>query len=180
MTPHDEWGYGGSNENILVELTIHGAPVKALVHFDRNGFAYTLDRATGRALVAERFGPANWAQGVDLGSGLPRRIHGMPRPPLRRRPPPARRDAHRRVLPPPASAPEVSAPSFSSRPRSRRSPTCSILPLNNLCMDLRIAASAYVAGEPFSGATIRMTAGPGAIGAASSRGTRRPRPSRGR
>src|SRR6185436_18917480 len=35
------------------------------------------------------------------------------------------------------------------------------VPLNNLCMDLRIGATAVVAGEPFSGATIRMVAGPG-------------------
>jgi PQQ-dependent dehydrogenase (methanol/ethanol family) len=71
VTPHDQWGFGASNENILVDLTVRGAPVRALVHFDRNGFAYTLDRATGKVLVAEKFGPANWARTVDLGNGLP-------------------------------------------------------------------------------------------------------------
>ena len=40
---------------------------KALVHFDRNGFAYTLDRETGELLVAEKYDPAvNWATGVDM------------------------------------------------------------------------------------------------------------------
>jgi glucose dehydrogenase len=33
---------------ILADLVIAGKPRKALVHFDKNGFAYTLDRATGR------------------------------------------------------------------------------------------------------------------------------------
>ncbi|HEU5219867.1 MAG TPA: PQQ-binding-like beta-propeller repeat protein, partial [Gemmatimonadales bacterium] len=73
LTPHDEWGFAGSNENILADLTFRGVPVKALVHFDRNGIAYTVDRGTGRLLVAERFGPANWAHGVDLSSAIPQR-----------------------------------------------------------------------------------------------------------
>jgi glucose dehydrogenase len=33
---------------------------------DRNGFGYTLDRATGELLVAEKYDPAvNWATKVD-------------------------------------------------------------------------------------------------------------------
>ena len=36
-----------------------------LVHFDRNGFAYTLDRDTGELLVAKKYDPAvNWATEV--------------------------------------------------------------------------------------------------------------------
>src|SRR5881392_501017 len=61
MTPHDEWDYDGVNEMVLFDATIGGKAVKALAHFDRNGFAYTLDRATGELLVAEPFGPVNWA-----------------------------------------------------------------------------------------------------------------------
>ena len=35
---------------------------KVLVHFDRNGFGYTLDRVTGELPVAEKYDPAvNWA-----------------------------------------------------------------------------------------------------------------------
>ena len=68
---NDEWGYGAANESILADLTVKGEAVKALVHFARNGFAYTVDRGTGRILVAEKYGPANWARGVDLTTGLP-------------------------------------------------------------------------------------------------------------
>ena len=52
-TPHDIWDYDAVNENILVDLPIGGATRKALVHFDRNGFAYTMDRATGEVLLAQ-------------------------------------------------------------------------------------------------------------------------------
>ena len=58
MTPHDEWDYDGVNEMILAEQNIGGTPRKLLVHFDRNGFAYTLDRINGELLVAEKYDPA--------------------------------------------------------------------------------------------------------------------------
>ena len=41
-----------------------------LAHFDRNGFAYTMDRNTGELLVA-KFDPAvNWATHVDMKSAV--------------------------------------------------------------------------------------------------------------
>ena len=68
MTPHDEWDYDGVNENILVDaMEIGGQPRDVLVHFDRNGFAYTLDRATGELLVAKKYDPmVNWATEVNM------------------------------------------------------------------------------------------------------------------
>ena len=72
MTPHDEWDYDGINENILADIEIGGAMRKVLVHFDRNGFGYTLDRVTGELLVAEKYDPAvNWATHVDMETGRP-------------------------------------------------------------------------------------------------------------
>ena len=41
------------------------------MNFDRNGFAYMLDRATGELLMAEPFVNVNWATGVDLKTGKP-------------------------------------------------------------------------------------------------------------
>src|SRR6266487_2795473 len=67
MTPHDEWDYDGVNEMILTDQQIGGQTRKILVHFDRNGFGYTLDRATGELLVAEKYDPTvNWATKVDM------------------------------------------------------------------------------------------------------------------
>ena len=62
MTPHDQWDYDGVNEMILADINVKGQPTKALVHFDRNGFGYTLNRETGALLVAEKYDPkVNWA-----------------------------------------------------------------------------------------------------------------------
>ncbi len=59
--------YDGVNEMILTDQTIDGKARKLLTHFDRNGFGYTLDRATGELLVAEKFDPVvNWATKVDM------------------------------------------------------------------------------------------------------------------
>ncbi len=44
---------------------------KVLVQFNRNAFAYTIDRATGEVLVAAPFANENWASGIDLRSGMP-------------------------------------------------------------------------------------------------------------
>src|SRR3546814_5773394 len=55
------------SEMILADIDVKGTPTKALVHFDRNGFAYTLNRETGELLVAEKYDPAvNWATHVDM------------------------------------------------------------------------------------------------------------------
>jgi PQQ-dependent dehydrogenase (methanol/ethanol family) len=52
MTPHDAWDYDGINEMILADINVKGNKVPALVHFDRNGFAYELDRRNGKLLLA--------------------------------------------------------------------------------------------------------------------------------
>ncbi|OQK15885.1 methanol dehydrogenase [Methyloprofundus sedimenti] len=72
MTPHDEWDYDGINETVLVDQKVKGAMRKTIVHFDRNGFGYTLDRVTGELLVAEKFDKSvNWATHIDMKSGRP-------------------------------------------------------------------------------------------------------------
>ena len=63
MTPHDEWDYDGVNEMILSDQQVNGQERKLLTHFDRNGLAYTMDRATGELLVAEKYDPkVNWTK----------------------------------------------------------------------------------------------------------------------
>jgi PQQ-dependent dehydrogenase (methanol/ethanol family) len=72
MTPHDEWDYDGINEMILADIKVKGQDRKALVHFDRNGLGYTLDRESGELLVAEKYDPAvNWTTGVDMDKNSP-------------------------------------------------------------------------------------------------------------
>lgn len=71
VTPHDGWDYDSISESIVAAIPgfNNGAPI--LAHFDKNGFAYTLDAATGKVLVAQTFVPVTWATGVDLTTGAP-------------------------------------------------------------------------------------------------------------
>jgi alcohol dehydrogenase (cytochrome c) len=69
FTPHDQWDYDGVNENVLLDLRIGGRQRKVLVQFNRNAYAYTIDRETGEVLVAAPFAYENWSSGFDLKSG---------------------------------------------------------------------------------------------------------------
>lgn len=161
VTPHDEWGFGGSNENILVDLTLGGIIQKVLVHFDRNGFAYTLDRATGRVLLAEKYGPANWARVIDVPSGSPQTDPRYSAPVAA---PAVRAPASRAAAPPTTSGICPGSIGAKSLQPAAFSPLTNLfyVPLNNLCMDLRTGPASYVAGQPFAGATSKLTVGPGA------------------
>ena len=74
MTPFDQWDYDGVNENILVDMEVDGKDRKTLVHFDRNGFAYVLDRVDGTLLRANKFVTVDWAEKVDLKTGRPIKV----------------------------------------------------------------------------------------------------------
>src|SRR5207302_11404818 len=71
LPPPANGDYGATGAMILADLTVDGKRIRALVHFDKNGFAYTLDRATGRLLRAAAFAPVTWAKSVDLATGRP-------------------------------------------------------------------------------------------------------------
>jgi len=63
---------------ILSDQSINGTARKLLTHFDRNGLGYTLDRATGELLVAEKYDPkVNWTSGVDMDKNSP--TYGRPK-----------------------------------------------------------------------------------------------------
>jgi len=74
MTPFDQWDYDGVNENILVDMEVDGKMRKTLVHFDRNGFAYVLDREDGTLLRANKFVTVDWAEKIDLKTGRPVKV----------------------------------------------------------------------------------------------------------
>jgi lanthanide-dependent methanol dehydrogenase len=146
MTPHDAWDYDGVNENILADLTINGRPTKALVHFDRNGFGYTLDRTTGKVLVAEPFGPVNWASKVDLATGRP-----VENPSKRTN----SKGNTEGICP--------AAIGFKDQQPAAYSPQTGLfyVPANHICMDYEGVEVKYSAGQPYVGAIVRMFPGPG-------------------
>jgi PQQ-dependent dehydrogenase (methanol/ethanol family) len=74
MTPFDQWDYDGINEVVLVDITVDGKLRKCLVHFDRNGFAYVLDRTDGTLLRANKYVTVNWAEKVDMKTGRPVKV----------------------------------------------------------------------------------------------------------
>lgn len=75
MTPFDQWDYDGVNEPILVDMKIDGRMRKTLVHFDRNGFVYVLDRTDGTLLEAHKYVDVNWAEKVDMKTGRPVKVY---------------------------------------------------------------------------------------------------------
>ena len=145
MTPHDEWDYDGVNENILADIEINGEMRKVMVHFDRNGFGYTLDRVTGELLVAEKYDPAvNWATHVDMETGRPSvvarystRWHGE--------------DVNTTNVCPAALGSKDQQPAAFS-------PDTGLfyVPTNHVCMDYEPFYVEYVAGQPYVGATLSM------------------------
>ena len=62
-----------------VDLPIAGRKRQVVVHFNKNGFAYTIDRKTGEVVVAKPFSYVTWATGVDTATGSPLRSVIMPR-----------------------------------------------------------------------------------------------------
>jgi lanthanide-dependent methanol dehydrogenase len=74
MTPFDQWDYDGVNENMLTDMDVDGKKVKALTHFDRNGFAYVLDRTDGTLLRASKYVTADWAEKIDFKTGRPIKV----------------------------------------------------------------------------------------------------------
>jgi PQQ-dependent dehydrogenase (methanol/ethanol family) len=145
-TPHDAWDYDGINENVLVDINIKGQPRKVLVNFDRNGFSYTLDRATGELLMAEPFVNVNWATGVDLKTGKP-----IENPEKR-----TSASKNTKDICPSAMGGKNQQPVAYS-PRTN----LFYVPTNNLCMDYEGVQVKYQAGQPYVGAIVVSHPGPG-------------------
>jgi alcohol dehydrogenase (cytochrome c) len=50
---------------VLVDAVFQGKPRKLMLHADRNGFYYVLDRVTGEFLLGKAFTRQTWAKGLD-------------------------------------------------------------------------------------------------------------------
>jgi PQQ-dependent dehydrogenase (methanol/ethanol family) len=147
--PHDLHDYDGINESVLLDVTVGGRQRKAMLHPDRNGYMYLMDRMTGEIISAEQFVFSNSILKVDLKTGRP--------------------------LMNPAKAPQVgsrvndicpAAPGGKDWQPSAYSPRTRLLylPHNNLCMDVTAAEVGYIAGTPFVGMEVSMKKGPGGNG----------------
>ena len=150
MTPFDEWDFDGVNEMILADINVKGKPTKALVHFDRNGFGYTLDRVTGALLVAEKYDPTvNWATHVDMKTGRPQVVAKYSTAK-------GGADVNTKGICPAALGTKDQQPA-AFNPANQRF----YVPTNHVCMDYEPFKVDYVAGQPYVGATLSMYPPPG-------------------
>jgi len=63
-TPHDTHAWDTTEPLALVDAKYRGVERKLLLHADRNGFFYVLDRAEGQLLLAKPFVQLTWASGI--------------------------------------------------------------------------------------------------------------------
>jgi len=54
-TPHDLWDWDAQQPPLLIDTNWQGQPRKLLLHANRNGFFYVLDRTSGSLLLAKPF-----------------------------------------------------------------------------------------------------------------------------
>ena len=65
FTPHDVRDRDATEPNVLVDTVYKGKPSKLLLHADRNGFFYVLDRINGKVLLAKPFlRQVDWASSI--------------------------------------------------------------------------------------------------------------------
>jgi PQQ-dependent dehydrogenase (methanol/ethanol family) len=155
MTPHDEWDYDGVNEMILADQNIGGTTRKTLVHFDRNGLGYTIDRVTGELLVAQKYDPkVNWTSGVDMNKNSP--TYGRPTVLPQYSTEHNGEDVNSKGICPAALGSKDEQPAAYS-------PDTGLfyVPTNHVCMDYEPFKVSYTAGQPYVGATLSMYPPPG-------------------
>jgi alcohol dehydrogenase (cytochrome c) len=148
FTPHDQWDYDGVNEAVLLDLNIGGRVRKTLVHFDRNTYAYVLDRETGEVLRADPFAHQDWSTGFDYKSGRPI-LNPAKEPKV---------GVQLKVCPPDIGQKDWEPPAYS--------PRTGLLYVGvfNLCMNLTDHKVAYIAGTPYDGMEMTRESADGSDG----------------
>ena len=148
FTPHDNWDYDAVSTMILTDVKIGGQVRKALVTFNKNGFQYTLDRATGEVLSAAPYVQVTWAKSIDLKTGRPvldsTKQTG------------ASKGNVKGVCPSLEGGVSPASPAAYS-PHTGLFYTST----NNMCMDYAAVPTQHIRGTPFIGAGTPYYAGPG-------------------
>jgi PQQ-dependent dehydrogenase (methanol/ethanol family) len=145
-SPHDEHDYDGVNEQILLDMPFDGKMQPVLVHPDRNGFIYVINRKTGQVLSADPYAPVNSYKGVDLKTGRP-----IPNP---------AKETHvgvtvKNICPTASGGKDWNPSSFSTRTGLM------YIPHENMCMDSATQNVGYLEGTPYVGEDVHMRPGPG-------------------
>jgi alcohol dehydrogenase (cytochrome c) len=64
FTPHDVHDWDATQVPVLADIPVAGQMRKVLMFANRNGFYYTLDRTTGKVIVARPFVTTTWAKEI--------------------------------------------------------------------------------------------------------------------
>ncbi len=63
-TPHDTHDWDSNQVPVLADLRINGQVRKVIMHANRNGFFYVLDRTTGKFIFGKPYMKLDWASGL--------------------------------------------------------------------------------------------------------------------
>lgn len=142
FTPHDVWDYDGVSEVILTDLDINGRNSKVLLHADKNGYYYVIDRTNGKFLFAKPFARATWVKSIDPRTGRPEvNKDAVPGP------------TFKMVCPGPAGAKEWVHMAFSPQTKMV------YIPVIENCAEFRVGQAFYSRGLPFWGSAANIAAG---------------------
>ena len=146
INPHDLHDYDGVNESILLDIPWNGSKRGILVHPDRNGYMYALDRTTGEVVYAKPYVHITSSDSVDLKTGE-LALNPTKEPKLGK--------TVRDVCPAAPGGKDWQPSSFSPRTGLM------YVPHQNLCMDEQPTAVSYISGTPYVGMDVRMKPGIG-------------------
>ncbi|HYV06918.1 MAG TPA: PQQ-dependent dehydrogenase, methanol/ethanol family [Blastocatellia bacterium] len=69
--PGDSWDFDSAYESILIDTSRNGKTEKLLVHTNKSGFVWVVDRTSGKFVNAWRYvDTINWVKGIDKDGGL--------------------------------------------------------------------------------------------------------------
>jgi len=146
FSPHDQFDHDGINENILIDLPINGEPRKVIIHPERNGYIYVIDRTSGQVYSATPYVPITSSTGVDLQTGRLQYVEEKKA---------ATGKAVHDVCPNASGAKDWEPSAYSPRTG------LVYIPHANLCMDWEGTEANYIAGTPYVGVDAKYYAGPG-------------------
>jgi PQQ-dependent dehydrogenase (methanol/ethanol family) len=149
-SPHDLFDHDGVNENVLVDLEWEGKRRKVLLHAERNGYLYVLDRATGEVLAADPFVRVTAAKGVDLDPKSPTFGRLIPNDDKQ----PKLGKVVKDVAPIHAGAKDWQPSAYSPRTGLL------YVPHQTMSMDYEGVEASYIAGTPYVGANVKLYADP--------------------
>jgi alcohol dehydrogenase (cytochrome c) len=83
FTPNDGHDWDSTEDMVLADQVIDGQPRKLVIHADRNGMFYVLDRTNGKFLFSTPFVRQTWNLGFDPTEGPSSTPDPCPTPPAR-------------------------------------------------------------------------------------------------